>query len=212
VDVGAHFGIYTEALCSLVGTGGKVHAFEPQARVFDALRRLQSSHNNLDVHRVALSSRTETCTLRIPLLGGGVPEPALATLQPVSAPHETDEIATRTLDSYRELLPGLAFVKVDVEGHETEFLDGAREVLASNRPIVQIEDNSGGRRLAAYLHEGKLPGYALCMLADGELREFDPATGRGQINFYLVPREGGSSASYHAGPRGADVPAACGTR
>ena len=212
VDVGAHFGIYTEVLCSLVGTGGKVHAFEPQTRVFDALRRLQSSHNNLDVHRVALSSRTGTCTLRMPLLDGGVPEPALATLQPVSGPHETDEIATRTLDSYRELLPGLAFVKVDVEGHETEFLDGAREVLASNRPIVQIEDNSGGRRLAAYLHEGKLPGYALCTLADGELRECNAATGRGQINFYLVPCDGGSGTSYHAGPRDDCVPAACGTR
>src|SRR5512145_3528809 len=30
VDVGAHFGIYTDALCSLVGASGKVHAFEPQ--------------------------------------------------------------------------------------------------------------------------------------------------------------------------------------
>ena len=212
VDVGAHFGIYTEALCSLVGTGGKVHAFEPQTRVFDALRRLQSSHNNLDVHRVALSSRTGTSTLRIPFLDGGVPEPALATLEPLLAAHETDEIATRTLDSYRELLPGLAFVKVDVEGHETEFLDGAREVLASSRPVVQIEDNSGGRRLAAYLHEGKLPGYALCTLADGALQEFDADDGRGHINFYLVPRDRGSRAHHHAGPRGAVGSAAGGTR
>jgi FkbM family methyltransferase len=212
VDVGAHFGIYTEALCSLVGTSGKVHAFEPQARVFNALRRLQSSHNNLDVHRVALSSRTGTSTLRIPFLDGGVPEPALATLEPLLAAHETDEIATRTLDSYRELLPGLAFVKVDVEGHETEFLDGAREVLASSRPVVQIEDNSGGRRLAHYLHEGKLPGYALCTLAHGELRELGAATGRGQINFYLVPRDRGSGAHHHAGPRGAVGSAAGSTR
>jgi FkbM family methyltransferase len=212
VDVGAHFGVYTRALCALVGTAGKVHAFEPQARVFEALRRLQSSHNNLEVHRVALSSRTGTCTLRIPLLDGGVPEPALATLEPVSVPHETDEIATRTLDSYRELLPGLAFVKVDVEGHEIEFLDGARKILAGSRPIVQIEDNSGGQRLAAYLQQGKLPGYALCTLADGELREFGVATGRGQINFYLVPRNDGPGAPYHAGPRGGMVPAAPGTR
>lgn len=212
VDVGAHFGIYTEALCLLVGTNGKVHAFEPQTRVFNALRRLQSSHANLEVHRVALSSSTGSCTLHVPFLDGGVPEPALATLEPLSAAHETDAVATRTLDSYRDLLPGLAFVKVDVEGHEIEFLDGARGILANSRPIVQIEDNSGGRRLADYLHEGKLPGYALCTLADGELREFGAATGRRQINFYLVPRNDGSDASYHAGPRGAGVPAAAGTR
>lgn len=212
VDVGAHFGIYTEALCRLVGAGGRVHAFEPQARVFEALQRLQSSHDNLTVHRVALSSRTGTFALRTPFLAGGVPEPALATLEPLAAKHRADRVATRTLDSYRELLTGLAFVKVDVEGHEIEFLDGARAVLASCRPVVQIEDNGGGRRLAAYLDEGRLPGYALCTLARGALREFDAADARGQINFYLVPRDGGSGAAYHAGPRGAAGPAVRGTR
>lgn len=212
VDVGAHFGIYTEALCRLVGPGGKVHAFEPQARVFEALQRLQSSHDNLTVHRVALSSRSGTCALRTPFLEGGVPEPALATLQPVPAAHQADEVATRTLDSYRDQLAGLAFVKVDVEGHEIEFLDGARAVLASSRPIVQIEDNGGGRRLAAYLQQGRLPGYALCTLARGALRAFDTATDCGQVNFYLVPRDSGSGVAYHAVPRGAARSAASGTR
>lgn len=212
VDVGAHFGIYTEALCRLVGAGGRVHAFEPQARVFEALQRLQSSHDNLTVHRVALSSRTGTFALRTPFLAGGVPEPALATLEPVAAAHRADRVATRTLDSYRDLLNGLAFVKVDVEGHETEFLDGARAVLTRCRPVVQIEDNGGGRRLAAYLGEGRLPGYALCTLTRGALRAFDAVAARGQINFYLVPRDNGSGAAYHAGPRGAAGPAARGTR
>jgi FkbM family methyltransferase len=212
VDVGAHFGIYTQALCSLVGAAGKVHAFEPQTRVFDALQRLRSSHDNLELHRVALSSSAGAQTLRIPLLMRGVPEPALATLEPVSCPHEADEIATRTLDSYQASLPGLAFVKVDVEGHEIDFLEGAREVLASCRPVVQIEDNTGGQRLAAYLREGRLPGYVLCILIDGELREFDAATGRDRVNFYLVPGEGGTGAGYHAGPRAAGVPAASRTR
>ena len=212
VDVGAHFGIYTEALCTLVGASGKVHAFEPQARVFEALRRLQSSHDNLEVYRVALSSRNGTCTLHTPFLDGGVPEPALATLEPVSAAHQADEVATRTLDSYRDQLAGLAFVKVDVEGHEIEFLDGARDLLARCRPIVQVEDNGGGGRLAAYLRQGRLPGYALCTLAGGRLRAFDVDGGRGQINFYLVPRAGGSEAHHHAGPRGAVESAAGGTR
>lgn len=212
VDVGAHFGIYTQALCSLVGAGGRVHAFEPQTRVFRALQRLRSSHANLDLHRVALSSRAGTRTLRIPYLMQSVPEPALATLETVHSPHETDDIVTRTLDSYKQSLPRLAFVKVDVEGHEIDFLDGAREVLASCRPIVQIEDNTGGQRLAAYLREGKLPGYVLCILVAGELRETDAATEHDQINFYLVPRNRSPAAAYHAGPRAAGVTDASRTR
>jgi FkbM family methyltransferase len=212
VDVGAHFGIYTKVLCRLVGAGGRVHAFEPQARVFEALRRLHSSHDNLTVHRVALSSRTGTFALRTPFLAGGVPEPALATLEPLAAAHRADEVATRTLDSYRDQLAGLAFVKVDVEGHEIEFLDGARAVLASSRPVVQIEDNGGGGRLAAYLQEGRLPGYALFTLARGALRAFDAASDCGQVNFYLVPSDRGWGAAYHAGPRGTAGSAASGTR
>jgi FkbM family methyltransferase len=212
VDVGAHFGIYTQALCSLVGAAGRVHAFEPQTRVFNALQRLRSSYDNLELHRVALSSSAGARTLRIPLLMRGVPEPALATLEPVSCAHETDEIATRTLDSYQASLPGLAFVKVDVEGHEIDFLEGARAVLARCSPIVQIEDNSGGRRLVAYLRQGRLPGYVLCILIDGELREFDAATACGRINFYLVPRENGAGAGYHAGPRVTGKAAASRTR
>jgi FkbM family methyltransferase len=212
VDVGAHFGIYTEALCSLVGAGGRVHAFEPQMRVFNALQRLRSSHANLELHRVALSSRGGTRTLRVPFIMRRIPEPALATLEPLSSPHETDEAVSRTLDSYIDALPGLAFVKVDVEGHEIDFLDGARQVLASCRPIVQIEDNTGGQRLAAYLREGRLPGYVLCVLAQGDLREFAATSAHVPINFYLVPCSDGPGAHYHAGPRAVGGPAASTTR
>ena len=212
VDVGAHFGVYTEALCTLVGANGKVHAFEPQAPVFEALRRLQSSHDNLTVHRVALSSRAGTCELRVPFLAGGVPEPALATLEAVAAQHRADPVAVRTLDSYRDLLPGLAFVKIDVEGHELEVLDGAREVLAECRPVVQVEDNDGGQRLAAHLQQGRLPGYVLCTLAGGALRVFDAAADGRQVNFYLVPGDDDAGAAYYAGPRGAAGAAARGTR
>ena len=212
VDVGAHFGIYTQALCSRVGASGRVHAFEPQTRVFSALQRRLSAQHNLELHRVALSCRAGAHTLRIPYLMPGVPEPALATLESLNGPHETDAIVTRTLDSYRQSLPGLAFVKVDVEGHEIDFLDGAREILASCRPIVQVEDNTGGKRLADYLREGKLPGYVLCMLAGGELRETDAAGSHEEINFYLVPRANRPGAAYHAGPRAAGAPAASRTR
>ena len=204
VDVGAHFGIYTVALSALVGPRGRVLAFEPQALVFAALRRRRLPHANADLQRVALSAAAGRVTLRIPFVAGGVPEPALATLEAIAPPYLTDEIVTRTFDSYKESLHGLAFVKVDVEGHEIAFLDGARSVLRASRPLVQIEDNSGGRRLAGYLRGGALPGYALHVLVGGSLRRFDARQARRQINFYLVPEpapDAGGRAAVGAIPR-----------
>ncbi len=190
VDVGAHFGVYTVALSALVGARGKVHAFEPQSLVHGALKDTALPHANTEFHRVALSNRAGTQTLRIPFVLGDVPEPALATLERIAPPFLVDTMTTRTLDSYEGLLHGLRFVKVDVEGHELAFLDGAREVLLRERPLVQLEDNSGGGRLAQYLAEGRLPGYTLATLADGRLRRF-PAAAKGRINFYLVPAPAG---------------------
>lgn len=187
VDVGAHFGIYTAALSALVGPRGRVLAFEPQTLVFAALQRKRLPHANADLQQVALSAAAGRVTLCIPFVAGGVPEPALATLEPIAPPFLTDEIVTRTLDSYKKSLHGLAFVKVDVEGHEIAFLDGARSVLRASRPLVQIEDNTGGHRLAAYLRGGGLPGYTLHVLVGGSLRRFDARPARRHINFYLVP-------------------------
>ena len=187
VDAGAHFGIYTAALSALAGPRGRVVAFEPQTLVFEALQRRRMPHANTELHRVALSRAGGETTLFVPFVAGGVPEPALATLEPIAPPFLIDTIVTRTLDSYRDALRGLAFVKADLEGHEVAFLDGAREVLRQNRPLVQIEDNTGGRRLAAYLREGGLPGYALRVLAAGKLRELEDDGVRRPINFYLVP-------------------------
>lgn len=39
-------------------------------------------------------------------------------------------------------LPRVDFIKIDVEGHETEVLDGARETLMRDRPTVFVEFNA----------------------------------------------------------------------
>lgn len=46
-------------------------------------------------------------------------------------------VETRTLDDLD--LRGVGFLKIDVEGHEVEVLDGARQTLARERPVVLVE-------------------------------------------------------------------------
>ena len=48
-------------------------------------------------------------------------------------------VQTRTLDSFD--LAECQFIKIDVEGHELEVLNGAKETLARCRPTVLVESS-----------------------------------------------------------------------
>ncbi len=50
---------------------------------------------------------------------------------------DNTKITTTTIDDMN--LPGLGFVKLDVEGHEAQVLEGGRETLNKYKPIVMIE-------------------------------------------------------------------------
>jgi FkbM family methyltransferase len=49
-----------------------------------------------------------------------------------------DSISVKTLDSYN--LNNITMIKIDVENHENEVLDGARETILRNKPIIFIEN------------------------------------------------------------------------
>ena len=48
-------------------------------------------------------------------------------------------IECRTLDTF--MLNNVSFIKIDVENHENEVLDGARETILRNRPIIILENS-----------------------------------------------------------------------
>jgi len=47
------------------------------------------------------------------------------------------DIQCRTLDSFH--LENVDLVKIDVDGHEVPLLEGARETLSKNTPVINIE-------------------------------------------------------------------------
>jgi len=57
--------------------------------------------------------------------------------------HSTESIRIRTLDEVeRELdLPGIDFIKIDVEGFEKSVIAGGRDVIDRFKPIVVLELN-----------------------------------------------------------------------
>src|SRR5262249_8004332 len=95
------------------------------------------------------------------------------------APRSTEQVRTARLDSI--IREPVAFVKIDVEGHELHVLNGAVGILEQSRPIFLVEAEerhhvatpaSVFRFFASHSYEG-------FFILDGAIKpvsEFDPKT------------------------------------
>jgi FkbM family methyltransferase len=139
IDVGANHGLFTHYLSGLCG---HVHAFEPSPRMAAILRQGYRRRGNVTVHEVALSNAEGTAILQVPTFVGFS---GYATLERADLTHKVEldrppeqiSVVTRRLDSFA--LRNVSFLKVDVEGHEQEVLEGARETLQRESLIVLVE-------------------------------------------------------------------------
>ena len=145
VDVGANFGIFTSVLAR---HSKKVFAFEPNPTCARHLRKVLPA--NCEIIAKAVSDRTGTTTLRMPL-GSGVAMDALATIaegnrfdsEERATGVLTLKVETTTLDETLLAPAGsasrVAFVNVDAEGHEFAVLRGSEGLLAAHRPVLLLE-------------------------------------------------------------------------
>ena len=145
VDVGANFGIFTSVLAR---HSKKVVAFEPNPTCARHLRIVAPP--NCEIIAKAVSDELGVSTLRVPV-GSGVAMDALATIAASnlfdSESRATEvfihSVETTTLDDVL-LSPSkpperVAFINIDVEGHEFAVLRGGEALLAAHRPVLLLE-------------------------------------------------------------------------
>ncbi|HEY3673355.1 MAG TPA: FkbM family methyltransferase [Acidimicrobiia bacterium] len=175
VDIGAHKGLYSYELSRLVGPEGRVHAFEPQARLARYLRRAFRDDARVVVHENALSDSSGVRTLSIPDRGKGLVL-GHATLEVQHGAHN-ESVETHCLD---ELGLSPSYMKIDVEGHELAVLKGSMTTLARAHPVVQIEIVRDGlqscENCSAILELFDSLGYRACFVDEhATLQGFDGA-------------------------------------
>ncbi|GDX09532.1 hypothetical protein LBMAG57_13040 [Verrucomicrobiota bacterium] len=145
IDIGANIGAHTLHLARVVGPEGKVLAFEPTAYAHAKLRANLALNPEL-VPRVTLRQ-----LLLMDTPGAAVPETICSGwpltkeegLHPehLGMPHTTAGAGASTLDEAVEAagVGRIAFVKLDVDGHELSVLRGATKTLRASRPVILIE-------------------------------------------------------------------------
>ena len=147
LDVGANLGLVTLLCASLVGPSGAVHAFEPNPGLC-ALLEQSLRENGLaqaHLHRVALGTRDDTLELAVPADNAG----AASLVRRASGQAERLRVPVRNTTDYFEKsgIAAARLLKLDVEGFESEVLEGARGYLEVTPPdAVLFETNDPGRR------------------------------------------------------------------
>lgn len=130
VDLGAHIGTHTNCFAQLVGPSGKVHAFEPQLKIFiELVGNMYLNHRyNVVVHRAAVGNQTGWIEMNPPCPGneGSVPVGSGGGAAPLV---KLDELN----------LVNVSVIKIDVQGMEMEALEGASDTIRRNRPVLAVE-------------------------------------------------------------------------
>lgn len=135
-DIGANIGYNTVVLARQVGPQGRVIAFEPQSQIRQQL--------SLNVVENGFSTNVEIFSYAL-----GDQDGVELELEPIDYNAEVvnvgdtkvgrggEKIQLRTLDSFR--IDRLKFLKLDVQGFETNVIRGADKTIKLCRPLMFVE-------------------------------------------------------------------------
>jgi FkbM family methyltransferase len=140
-DVGGNHGIYAYWLGKAVGPAGAVHFFEPQPELCLEVKQVLDwlGLNQVTVNGLALSDSRSRLSLNRGYVGDG--SASFVARANSSLPADSLMCETTTVDDYcaSQQIDHVAFMKIDVEGHELSVVNGALQTLRHAKPTVQIE-------------------------------------------------------------------------
>ena len=158
LDIGAHCGITSLIGAGAVGKTGRVHAFEPQPQMVSLLKETVRLNglSNLQIHDFALSSTNGVAELHIQF-----DKPILASLERSDDSGQTISVKRRKSGEYLRTLDlgPIRLIKIDVEGHELEILQGSAGYFENeNMPSaflfesIDAEGSFWSRPVVKWLH------------------------------------------------------------
>ena len=145
VDIGVYRGVYSLKLSQ---NFNQIHAFEPNPLLFPYLKNnLKKIIKNINLYNLALSDKSGETELKLPVRSESIFKDNIEELYQLGAAsiHPENEfknfekvhVKVEKLDNI--LIKNIGFIKIDVEGHELEVIEGAKETIVKDKPILLIE-------------------------------------------------------------------------
>jgi len=138
IDIGANYGVYTLSIAKLIGSTGKIYAFEPANETADMLlKSIQiNEFKNIVFEKKGLSKEIGMANLS---LNDNSEFNSLVSNMVHMGPSELVKITT--LDECMKLFDWgkIDFIKIDAEGEEGNIIQGGLDFFRLKSPLVMFE-------------------------------------------------------------------------
>ena len=191
LDIGANTGVYS-LIAKAVNPSSTVYAFEPVKRVFDKLQQ-NIRLNGFDIMAVekAVSNSEGTAVIYDPQDEHVLSVTVNKNLASPDIKVVEQKIFTTTLDSFirENNLTAIDLIKIDVETHEPEVLEGFSEYLMKFKPtlLIEILDDGIGKKIENILRDSGYNYYNIDENAG--IRKVSSITKSDYFNFLLCTSE-----------------------
>lgn len=137
-DIGANKGIYSSALLKNF-PNIKLFLFEPSSHNFNYLKTFFSRNENVNIYKNAVGNIQGKQALYSNFEGSGLASLTKRELTYLNIKFDHEEtVQTIKLDSFLKNMTHVDFIKIDVEGHELEVLNGIGEHIKKVK-CIQFE-------------------------------------------------------------------------
>ena len=194
IDIGVYRGVHSYEMSK---HSKLVHSFEPNPVIFNELQKyLPKIINNINLYNYAISEKEEKKLLRIPIRDSNVDKSnyeeyykmGLATIHEKNIFDNYDEfeIRCKKLDEFN-FKNKISFIKIDVEGHEIEVVNGSKELIKKFKPnlMIEIEQKHSKNNTKESISFICSLGYQALCLKDKKLVKIEEINEINEFNNYI---------------------------
>ena len=194
LDIGVYRGVYSYKLSQ---NFKNIHSFEPNPLLFPYLEKnLVKIISNIKLYNIALSNNSGVTELKLPLRSKSIFKDNIEELFQLGAatmhPNNKIEYCKKVQIQKRRLDDinfenKIKFMKIDVEGHEIEVINGAKETIKKNKPVmlIEIEKRHRKRNFDESISYIKKHGYKCFYIKNKKLLSSDELLNKESENNYL---------------------------
>ena len=196
IDVGVFRGVYTYELARL---SNHVHAYEANPIIYNYLEKnITKLINNVTLNNCAVSDKKGNTNLRVPIrrktfFKSQFEEKYHAGLGTIHQNNKFNDFDTFNVETIKlddiNFKKKIGFIKIDVEGHELNVINGAVNLLDKDKPnlLVEIEEKHSKRKLVESINSIKKLDYKCYTLKNNILLEtIDLENVKKEINFIFI--------------------------
>tara|TARA_S200000501_G_scaffold203587_1_gene191517 strand:- start:4710 stop:5453 length:744 start_codon:yes stop_codon:yes gene_type:complete len=198
IDIGVYRGVYSYKLSKLFN---HIYAYEPNPLIYPYLKKnLTQIISNITLSNYALSNNDGDAMLRIPnrtksLFKNNIEELYKLGCATIHKQNNFDNYKAFSVKKKKldEMIfkKKIGFIKIDVEGHENEVIQGAEKLLKNNKPVllVEIEERHSKKKIIYTIKYIKSLGYECFFVKNSVLTMIDNLTQQDKNNnFYFLPK------------------------